>query len=102
MWQRNATRWLKGGGHDQSKNETSDDRRKYDRAKGAHAAPSVAGERVRVAHIVRGVVDDFDMGEADHANDEEAEHHRHRPGKDARPARRSMPSSPGGSIEFGS
>ena len=38
---------------------------------------SVAGERVRVAHVVGGVVDDVDMGEADHADDEHAEHHGH-------------------------
>ena len=37
----------------------------------------VAGERVRMAHVVGSVVDDVDMGEADHADDEHAEHHGH-------------------------
>src|SRR4051812_43097911 len=38
---------------------------------------SVAGKRVRMAHIVRGVVHDVDVREADHADDEDAEHHSH-------------------------
>src|SRR5271165_5906108 len=38
---------------------------------------SVTGERVRMAHIMRGVVDDVDMGEADEADDEETERHGH-------------------------
>src|SRR3954471_5928039 len=36
---------------------------------------SVAGERVRMADIVRGVVNDVDMGKADDADNEEAERH---------------------------
>src|SRR5215831_18531289 len=37
----------------------------------------VAGERVRMPHVVRGVVDHIDMGEADDAHNEEAERHGH-------------------------
>src|SRR5206468_1196392 len=37
----------------------------------------VAGEGVRMAHIVRGVVDNVDMRESNHPDDEQAQHHGH-------------------------
>src|SRR6185437_15219541 len=64
-------------GDDDADDESGNERRKYDRAEGAHLTASVAGEGVRMAHIVRGVVDDVDMREADDPDDEKAKHHRH-------------------------
>ena len=64
-------------GDNDTNDETGNDRRKYDRAKSRHLTASMAGEGVRMAHIVRGIVDDIDMRETNHSNDEKAKPHRH-------------------------
>ena len=48
--------------------------RKNNRTEDGHAA-SVTGESVRMPHIVRGVMDNVDMREADHADNKQTERH---------------------------
>lgn len=57
-------------GDDDADDKTGNDRRKDDRAESGHLAASVAGKGVRMAHVMRGIVKDVDMGEADHPDDE--------------------------------
>jgi len=49
--------------------------RKNNRTEDRHAT-SVTGESVGMPHIVRGVMDNVDMREADHANNKQTESHR--------------------------
>jgi hypothetical protein len=51
------------------------DRRENNRAECRHVA-LVAGKSVRVADIMRGIVDGIDMGKTDHADNQQAECHR--------------------------
>ena len=65
---------LRNRDHD-ANNQAGKDSRKNNRSKDRHRW-LVAGKRIGVADIVRGVVDGADVREANHTDDEKAESHR--------------------------
>jgi hypothetical protein len=73
--QRNGAELLhnRDGGAD---HKAGDGRRKHDRTEKRHAA-SVAGEGIRMTNVMGGIVDGVDMGKSHHADNEQAETHRH-------------------------